>query len=190
MEIRGATSRHEARQIALQVLYAVELTGDDPSSLFNSLVRGGDKRHCAFAQRLVSLACRHKAKMDEMISSKSHRWDIGRMALLDHLILRIALCELFHVEDVPPKVTINEAIEIAKMFSTDQSGRFINGLLDALFEENEQLIHKIKSASSREETPDGSPGEPSKKKASQKNGSSGKTGSGKKTGQAGDSSET
>jgi N utilization substance protein B len=189
MEIHGATSRHEARQIALQVLYAVELTGGDPSSLFNSLVHGGDKRHCAFAQRLVSLACRHKGKMDEMISSKSHRWEIGRMALLDHLILRIALCELFYVEDVPPKVTINEAIEIAKMFSTDQSGRFINGLLDALFEENEQHIHKIKDGSSREEAPDSTPAEPAKKKTSKKTSTSGKTGSKKRTGQSGGSPE-
>lgn len=172
MEIRGATSRHEARQIALQVLYAVELTGDDPSSLFATMVKGGDNRHSAFAQRLVSLSCRHKEKMDEMISGKSHRWDIGRMALLDHLILRLALCELFYVEDVPPKVTINEAIEIAKMFSTDQSGRFINGLLDALFEENEQAIHKVKKAASREDNPD-SASKPAAKKTGGKTGSSG-----------------
>jgi len=147
MDIRGATSRHEARQVALQVLYAVELTGDDPIALYGSLVKGGDPRHRTFAQNLVQLACRHKKQMDGLISGKSERWDLDRMALLDHLILRLSLCELFYVEDVPPKVTINEAIEIAKLFSTDQSGRFINGILDALFEENEQVIRKVKKES-------------------------------------------
>jgi N utilization substance protein B len=146
IEIRGAMSRHDARQIALQVLYAVELTGDDPSATFDRLVHGGDKRHRAFARRLVQLSAQHKKEMDGYISGKSQRWDLERMALLDHLLLRLSLCELFYVEDVPPKVTINEAIEVAKDFSTDQSGRFINGLLDALFEENEARILRSKTA--------------------------------------------
>ncbi len=189
MEIRGATSRHEARQIALQVLYAAELTGDDPSSLFTSLVKGGEKRHCAFAQRLVSLSHRHKIKMDEMIAEKSHRWDIERMALLDHLILRVALCELFYVEDVPPKVTINEAIEIAKMFSTDQSGRFINGLLDAMYEENEQHVRTAKKVSAREGDVNETPTEPPKERKRDKSDSPGSTGTQENSSRPGENGE-
>lgn len=148
MMIRGASNRHEARQCALQVLYAVELTGQDPSQAYRDLVNGGEKHHNAFALELLRLAYRHKQKMDDLIAGKSHRWDIHRMALLDHLILRLALCELFHIRDVPPKVTINEAIEIAKLFSTDQSGRFINGLLDAIYNENEVEIRGKKDQGS------------------------------------------
>jgi N utilization substance protein B len=147
IEIRGLTSRHQARQAALQVLYSVELTGDDPGATFDRLVKGGDKRHRSFARNLVMLARRHKGKMDELIQQKSRRWDLERMALMDHLVMRMALVELFYVEDVPPKVTINEAIEVAKDFSTDQSGRFINGLLDALYEENEAQIRRVKNSS-------------------------------------------
>ncbi len=145
MDVRGATSRHEARQCALQVLYAVEMNEKSPGAVFDDLVNGGDKRHLDFSRRLVKLSHQYRNRMDELISAKSEKWDLSRMALMDRLILRLALVELFYVEDVPPKVTINEAIEIAKLFSTDQSGRFINGLLDALYSENEQAIRKIKT---------------------------------------------
>lgn len=151
MDIRGAQSRHDAREVALQVLYAVELAGHDPGAAFDELVQGGDKRHRDFARKLVMLTFRHKKRMDDLIASKSQRWDLNRMALLDHLLLRLALVELFYVDDVPPKVTINEAIEVAKGFSTDQSGRFINGLLDAIYMENEQEILKVKTAAPRPE---------------------------------------
>lgn len=147
IEIRGATSRHDARRIALQILYAVELTKDNPTATFDRLVKGGDKRHRGFARELVLLTTKHIKEMDAMIESKSRHWDLSRMALMDHLLLRLALSELFYIEDVPPKVTINEAIEVAKDFSTDQSGRFINGLLDALYEENEPRIRKVKNVS-------------------------------------------
>jgi len=145
MEVRGATSRHEARECALQVLYAVELADHDPGAAFDELVLQGDGRHREFARRLVKLAHQYRRRMDELISAKSERWDLNRMALIDHLVLRLALVELFHIDDVPPKVTINEAIEIAKLYSTDQSGRFINGLLDAIYSENEQAIRKVKT---------------------------------------------
>ena len=144
MEVRGATSRHEARECALQVLYAVDVAGHDPGKAFDDLVPSGDQRHRDFARRLVKLAHQYRGRMDELISSKSERWDLKRMALIDHLVLRLALVELFHVDDVPPKVTINEAIEIAKLYSTEQSGRFINGLLDAIYSDHEQEIRMVK----------------------------------------------
>lgn len=145
MEIRGATNRHEAREIALQVLYAIEIGEHDPSYAFRDLVEGGEPKQVEFARRLVKLSHQYRNRMDELIAKKSERWDLNRMALVDHLVLRLALVELFNVEDVPPKVTINEAIEVSKAFSTDQSGRFINGILDAIFTENEQEIRKVKT---------------------------------------------
>lgn len=104
------------------------------------------RSHYQFTRSLVLLTCQHRDSLDSMIQAKSKRWDLHRIALIDHLILRQALCEFYHIEDVPPKVTINEAIEIAKLFSTDQSGSFINGILDSIFLENEAEIRRNKNS--------------------------------------------
>jgi N utilization substance protein B len=144
MQVPEIHNRRDARRTALQVIYAVELSERDPEQVFDDLVQGGQERQVAFARELVRTTARHRGKLDEQIAAKSHRWDLNRMALLDRLLLRMALAELFYLEDVPPKVTINEAIEISKEFSTDQSGRFINGMLDAIFLENEQEIRRRK----------------------------------------------
>jgi transcription antitermination protein NusB len=145
MDIAGPKTRKDARMVALQVLYSMELADHDPTDALH-MMSGGDKRHREFAERLVHDTHRYRNRMDEHISSKSERWNLDRIAQVDHIILRMALCELFHMPDIPPKVTINEAIELGKDFSTDQSGRFINGLLDAIYLENEQAILKLKKA--------------------------------------------
>jgi len=68
------------------------------------------------------------------VTSVVENWEFGRIALIDRLILRLALCELLHFDEIPPKVTINEAIDLAKKYSTSQSGRFVNGILDSLYQ--------------------------------------------------------
>jgi len=145
MDIAGPKTRKDARTVALQVLYAVEVSEQDPSDALK-MMNGGDERHRSFTERLVHDTHRYSKRMDELIGSKSERWNLDRIAMIDHLILRMALCELFHMADIPPKVTINEAIELGKDFSTDQSGRFINGILDAIFLDNEQEIRGKKRA--------------------------------------------
>ena len=139
---------------ALQVLYAMELAGHDPEGAFQELVNGGDERHREFARQLVHTTHRNSKRMDELIRSKSERWNLDRIALIDHIIMRMALCELFKMPDIPPKVTINEAIELGKEYSTDQSGRFINGLLDAIFNENEEEILRSKRERQKEKPGD------------------------------------
>ena len=74
----------------------------------------------------------HRQEFDELIASKSRNWDLTRIALMDRLILRMALTEFFYFKDIPPKVSISEAIEIAKVFSTEESSSFVNGILDAI----------------------------------------------------------
>ena len=85
-----------------------------------------------FARDLVNGIMAHRQEFDEMISSKSRNWDLTRIALIDRLILRMALTEFFYFKDIPPKVSISEAIEIAKVFSTEESSSFVNGILDAI----------------------------------------------------------
>ncbi|MBS1261369.1 MAG: Transcription antitermination protein NusB [Calditrichaeota bacterium] len=140
MEVPGPNTRKEARICALQVLYAIELAGHDPEHAFRALVNGGEDHHRQFCRALVHTTHRHTQRMDALISGKSERWNLDRIALIDHIILRMGLSELFYLDDIPPKVTINEAIELGKQFSTDQSGRFINGLLDGIFIEHEREI--------------------------------------------------
>lgn len=85
-----------------------------------------------FAEELVKVTVQNKDEADTFIAGKAFNWDFERIAILDKLILRIAICELLHFEDIPPKVSIDEAIEMAKKYSTEKSGQFINGILDSV----------------------------------------------------------
>lgn len=83
-----------------------------------------------FAEPLIHGVLEHREKLDAEIMKHAKNWDLHRMAAVDRNILRLAIYEMLHREDIPPVVSINEAVDIAKMFSTDDSGRFVNGILD------------------------------------------------------------
>jgi len=89
-----------------------------------------DREVQEFALRLVNGTYAGREELDAFLAAIAHNWDIRRMAVVDRNILRMAIFELIHCEDIPPKVTINEAIELGKRFSTANSGSFINGILD------------------------------------------------------------
>ena len=95
-----------------------------------------------FARKLFEYTVQHQEKIDEHIKEKSENWEFSRIALIDKIILRMAICEFFYLDDVPPKVSIAEAIEIAKKYSTDDSSSFVNGILDAVFHSN---INNVKN---------------------------------------------
>jgi N utilization substance protein B len=130
--------RRKARELALQVLYELDLRGDDAveATLADFWQRqppadaAGDEEVREFASRLVRGTKGHQAKIDEVINRFAERWDLERMAVVDRNILRAGVFELLWAVDVPPKVAINEALEIARKFSTEESTRFINGVLD------------------------------------------------------------
>jgi N utilization substance protein B len=84
----------------------------------------------AFAEPLIRGALQHAAEIDAEIKKHAKNWDIHRMAVVDRNILRLAIYEMLHREDIPPIVSINEAVDIAKRFSTEESGKFVNGILD------------------------------------------------------------
>lgn len=132
------SSRREARERAMQVLYAFEVSGEPIEMLVESI--GGsefepDSEQYHFFQGLVYAVLRRKGELDEAIKSHVRNWDVARMALLDRIILRLGACEFSAFEDIPPKVTINEYVDIAKRFSTEGSGKFVNGMLDALLKD-------------------------------------------------------
>lgn len=126
--------RTRAREIALQFLYQLDLRGDDLMAEAKSFVRGEerDSETARFALRLVEGTVEHRAEIDKMIQGVAQNWNISRMAVVDRNVLRLASYELLHCDDIPPKVAINEAIELGKRYSTQNSGAFINGILDKI----------------------------------------------------------
>jgi len=138
-EIAGAAMRKRtrARELALKILYKLDLLGEKPTAenmaYLTSQVK--DASVLEFAKDLVKNTYQRKAELDGRISRIARNWHIQRMAIVDRNILRIAAYELLYREDVPEKVTINEAIELAKKYSTEDSGAFVNGILDKIREE-------------------------------------------------------
>jgi N utilization substance protein B len=125
-------SRRKSRECALQLLYQMEMGGQslqDAVSLFWQS-HDADEDVRIFADQLVAGVNGHLDEIDEVLSVFSTNWKISRMASIDKNILRIAIYELIHCPDIPVKVTINEAVEIAKSFGTAESGAFVNGILD------------------------------------------------------------
>ena len=144
-------SRRRARQFALQAMYQSDLTSAAVAAALNSLWSGlmddegiDDQRapesaEVEFAQRLSFGATEHVATIDTLIESCSTNWRIARMSLVDRNILRLAGFELMKCEDIPATVTINEAVELAKLFGTAESRSFVNGIVDQMARRLERL---------------------------------------------------
>jgi N utilization substance protein B len=126
--------RRKAREAALQVLYSlnfVKLNPREALDLFwNHFVAPKTARE--FASFLVQGVCEHQEELDRLIDECSENWSLGRMSKVDISILRMAVFELLYCDDIPPKVTLNEAVDLGKTFGSENSGAFINGILDAL----------------------------------------------------------
>lgn len=119
----------------MQALYARELAGGDVRHFMDTNLKPqlkGDPDTYRFAESLFLRSIEMADEVDDIINRHTENWDLSRIALIDHIMLRMAISELVTFEDIPPKVTINEAIEIVKRYSTPKSGQFINGILDAV----------------------------------------------------------
>jgi transcription antitermination protein NusB len=151
--------RRRSRELALQVLYQLDMTGGTPeeglSLYFAHLVEDeaggaendadapdGATRHSKefkaaielrpFAELLITGVHSHLPEIDQLIISASQHWRLDRMSIVDRNILRLAIYEMLYCDDIPPKVSINEAIDLGKTFSGEESGPFINGVLDQI----------------------------------------------------------
>jgi N utilization substance protein B len=130
--------RRDGREAALQFLYQLDLSEQPAAELFPQFwdLRSGPGKPVAtaktraFAEQIVSGVTSYKDEIDERIKRYAANYDLHRIAAVDRNILRIGIYEMLHCPDVPPVVTINEAIEIAKRYGSEESGRFINGILD------------------------------------------------------------
>lgn len=126
--------RRKARESALKMLYAWEVSKNPVEQVIDTYWRDFEPQQegRGFAEQIFRGAVAHKEELDQAIQQASTHWKLNRMAALDRNLLRLATFELFHLEDVPKRVTLNEAIEIAKRFGTEDSWAFINGVLDKL----------------------------------------------------------
>lgn len=124
--------RRDAREAAVQYLYQRELQADESDALLEEFyrLRGLSPSARRFCEGLLKGWMRNRAAIDEAIRAQARNYEFSRLAAVDRNVLRIACQELLFCEDIPPAVAINEAIEIAKKFSTEESGRFVNGVLD------------------------------------------------------------
>jgi transcription antitermination factor NusB len=135
------SQRRAARVLALQCLHTWEAQGPDTGrgatdDVIARLSREEDVRD--YCRGLLEAYWDHAIAIDEKITTCAEHWSLDRMAVVDRNVLRLAVTELLHFPDVPPKVVIDEAIEIAKRFSTERSGAFINGILDKVLTEREE----------------------------------------------------
>jgi len=124
--------RRRSREIALQILYEMEMVQIPPDQAISLVYEHFEAPSSSrpFTENLVLGVVLHRKEIDQLIAAASEHWRIDRMSIVDRNILRIALFEMLHCEDIPPKVSINEAIDLGKTFGTEDSGAFINGILD------------------------------------------------------------
>ena len=123
--------RHQARELALKVLFQLESSEDDPDEVLRYHAAEGaatsDVAH--FATQLVRGVIANREKLDALLSATSEHWKLEQMAKVDRIVLRIAVYEITIDRHVPTKAAINESIELAKTFSGEEAGRFVNGIL-------------------------------------------------------------
>jgi N utilization substance protein B len=133
------SKRRVVREKVLQILYAWEMNKESLQPLTLEILKYvTDETDKAFAQELIRKVLSNIEDLDNRIMQRVANWEMNRIALIDKILLRIGICELLHFPDIPPKVSINESIEIAKNFSTAGSAKFINGILDAVLDEEKK----------------------------------------------------
>jgi N utilization substance protein B len=127
--------RRKAREHALQILFQLDVRKEKPSAVvlkhFWAEYKADDEIK-AFAEEIVKGTYKHLAEINKLIHQNAENWSLDRMAVVDRNVLRMAVYEILYRMDIPTSVTINEAIEIAKKYGTDESGSFVNGILDSV----------------------------------------------------------
>jgi transcription antitermination factor NusB len=153
LESSGEGDRRRAREYALQLLFQIDISREELSVATESFWQGKRVRKSIqqFARELVDGTVRYRDWLDEVLGKISHHWRVNRMAVVDRNVLRLALFEMLVAHATPPIVVINEAIEIAKKFGNDDSGPFVNGILDNV---------KIRSEKGEIESPPENAGDP------------------------------
>ncbi len=138
--------RRKSRELTLQLLYQYEIRKEPPEKLLKQFWEEKSKLNKdirAFSEEIFMGTLEHVEKIDQVISELSLHWKLSRLSLVDKNILRFAIYEICFRDDIPPKVTVDEAIEVSRKYSGDDAGSFINGILDNLLKDKELYLEKI-----------------------------------------------
>ena len=135
--------RSKARGLALTFLYQIDITKEDVSCLLESFWQEHRvaKPVKEFTTRIIQGTLANLAQIDSTIGKYAQNWQLKRMAVIDRNILRLGVFELLFLEDIPPKVSINEAVELAKKYGDVESSKFVNGILDKIHKSEHQEKH-------------------------------------------------
>ena len=130
--------RRAARKVVLKALFAHQFTCDNPKKTLEGVIRANQLKddNLGFMNKLFHCVVENSDFSEKLIKSHLQNWELGRVAQVDRLLLRMGICEIFFMDNIPPKVSISEMVEISKIYSTDESPGFINGVLDAIYKEN------------------------------------------------------
>ena len=129
--------RRAARQCVLEALFAYQFSKNERKEIINQLVNKNPelKDHYNFIKSLFDIVFTKMDWTEQLIKAHLENWELDRVANIDKILLKMGICEIYFISDIPPKVTITEMVEIAKIYSTDESPIFINGILDAVFKD-------------------------------------------------------
>jgi transcription antitermination factor NusB len=136
--------RTVAREASLKIFYQLDMRGEDLGVLISEYFEENklDPEIRQYTELLVRGAFQHRDEIESIIKKHAVNWDLNRMAVLDRLLLQSATFELLYLPDIPPKVVINEAVNIAKKYSQEKSGKFVNGILDKIHHEEKRRPFK------------------------------------------------
>ena len=126
--------RRIARESVMQALYAQELNNDTPEDILELYAKSyKSPDDIDYMRKLFFCVIENKMWADELICKCLENWEYERVAIVDKILLRMGVSEIYHMDDIPPKVSISEMVEIAKVFSTEESSSFVNGILDTIY---------------------------------------------------------
>ena len=126
--------RRKAREATMQALYALEINNGFPQDVLELCDDSfNNSENDIYTRELFNCVVEKQSWADDLISQCLENWEYGRVAILDKILLRMGVSEIYHIDDVPPKVSISEMVEIAKVYSTEDSSSFVNGILDKIY---------------------------------------------------------
>ena len=134
--------RRAARRCVLEALFAYQFSKNDSLTIISQLINKNPqiKDNKDFIQLLFDCVLKNIQWAENIIKFHLENWEIDRVAQIDRILLKMGICEIHFIDDIPPKVTITEMVEIAKIYSTDESPVFINGILDAVYKKHQNQI--------------------------------------------------
>ena len=132
--------RRKAREATMQALYALEINNGSPQDVLELCDDSfNNSESDIYTRELFNCVVEKQSWADDLISQCLENWEYGRVAILDKILLRMGVSEIYHIDDVPPKVSISEMVEIAKVYSTEESSSFVNGILDTIYKNYSEI---------------------------------------------------